>query len=118
MKTVDELTAADVATALVEIMRQESARVGHRHGGTQGVGEVPYDTGALQNSIYLSKTTKNTATITIGNEIVDYAESLEFDGLQENGKPNLHQGWLERVIERYLPEYLKTTYGVDVEIER
>jgi hypothetical protein len=73
-------------------------RVGHRGGGTQGKGIIPFDTGALQNSIRVIATGKKEAIVAIGNNDVDYAEYLEFCELQPSGHLNLHKGYVEEFI--------------------
>ena len=114
------LNATTLAEIFVELAHEPGMRVGHRHGGTQGSGIIPHDTGALQNSIKIVATGQKEAIVTIGNEDVDYAEYLEFMITQNNGALNLHRGYVENFILGYYANKIASALdaNVSVKIER
>lgn len=116
MKDITEITAVDLAQMFVDMARLESMRVGHRHGGTQGTGATPYDTGALQKTIRVTKGGSSFAQVGIGNEAIDYASYLEFCDTVRGGQPNLHKGFIEKLIIEYFPQYIANKYGVTVKV--
>lgn len=119
--TWDNINAFRLAELFVATAKDSANRVGHKQGGTQGNpnGYIPYDTGALQDSIRITASGVNEAQVRIGNEDVDYAVFLEFMELQASGKPNLHRGWVENFIiypyENKLRKQLKADIGVNIE---
>lgn len=110
------MTATDFAQAFVELARSENQRVGHRNGGTQGAGAVPFDTGALQRTFRVTKGGSEFAQVAVGNDGVNYAEFLEFCETLSNGQPNLHKGFLENLLLNYFPQYLEQKYNVTVTV--
>lgn len=111
MKQFNELTATDLANCFLEMWRQETLRVSYKGGVRQGDGAVPYDTGALMQSAYLSKSGNYIAQVTIGNADIDYGEFLEFAEKLKGGKPNMHKGFVEKLLTEYFPQYIRNKYG-------
>lgn len=111
------MNATDLARDFVALARSESQRVGHRNGGTQGAGAVPFDTGALQKTFRVTKGGTQFAQVAVGNDAINYAEFLEFAETLSNGQPNLHKGFLENLIINHFPAYLEQKYGVTVTLE-
>lgn len=119
--TMDNIDATTLAMLFVDMAKEVGMRVGHRKGGTQGSGIIPFDTGALQESIRIGETGKNHATVIIGSEDVFYAELLEFSDLQENGfSINLHKGFVENFALGFYAQRLREQLekAVDCKIER
>ncbi|MCH5157476.1 MAG: HK97 gp10 family phage protein [Clostridiales bacterium] len=116
MKSLDELTATDLAQMFVTLARQESMRVGYRRGVQHGSGVIPFDTGALQRTIRVVRGGTNTAQVNIGNESVFYAKFLEFGATLQNGAPNMHRGFVERFVADKFAQYLSSQLGVAVQV--
>lgn len=105
-------TAREFAALFVEVARRETSRRSYhsvREGEfafrvqSSGKGNVPYDTGRLQNSIYLASFSRSTATVKV---IAPYASYLQYCvNVGRSDVPNQHRGWLQKFA---TSEYFRT----------
>lgn len=110
------ITAVNLARAFAQMARQANMRVGYRGGVRNGFGQFPYDTGALQRKVYVSRGSKTRAQVRIGKKDVNYAEFLEFAEKLRGGQPNRHKGFVERLVTLYFPWVIRSQFGCEVSV--
>lgn len=88
----------------VNVSKKESARVSYHKERVNefstrmtGHGHIPYDTGRLQNSIYLSTVTPNSCTVSINGQETPYAVYLQYcERIGNTPHINMHRGFLQK----------------------
>lgn len=105
-------TAREFAALFVEVAHRETSRRSYHSVRedefsfriqTSGKGNVPFDTGRLQKSIYLSSFSKTTATVKV---IAPYASYLQYCvNVGRSDVPNQHRWWLQKFTKG---EYFRT----------
>lgn len=99
-------TAGDFGRMFVEVAQRETSRVGYRSYRIDegfgiaytrtGNGNIPYDTGKLQKSIYLARETPTSCTIKI---IAPYAVYLQYcENVGRSSVRNAHKNFLQRFV--------------------
>ncbi len=96
-----------VATA-----RSEKARRSYARGISVGEGHIPYDTGATQNSIYLSYASEKRCTVEIGGDNAPYDIYLEYaDNVANTNVINRHKGFVEKFAKTEFADALRKEFG-------
>lgn len=103
-----ELNATFFGNEFVTVCKQPQARRSYKGGVSVGVGHVPFDTGALQNSIRLARKGERQATVYIGGNVVRYAQHLQYGNFAGRGsnRPNRHKGFVQRIVAYELAPHL------------
>lgn len=96
-----------VATA-----KTEQARRSYKHGVSVGTGNIPYDTGATQNSIHVSRVSGNSCTVEIGGDAAYYDIYLQFaENVGNTSVPNRHRGFVGKFARSEFAAALKKEFG-------
>ena len=96
----------------VEVAKSEQARRSYAHGISVGIGHIPFDTGATQNSIYLSRASERTCTVEIGGDVAPYAIFLEnADNVAGTSVVNRHKGFVEKFARTEFVQALRKEFG-------
>ena len=96
-----------VATAKTEQARRSFAK-----GVSVGTGHIPYDTGATQNSIYVSRVSERGCTVEIGGDAAPYDIFLEYaENVGNTSVPNRHKGFVEKFARNEFVAALQKEFG-------
>lgn len=87
----------------VNVAKKETSRVSYHYRkenrfeiGVRGSGNIPYDTGRLQNSIYLASVFGDKCQVKINGEETPYAVYLQYsENIGRSNYPNMHRGFLQ-----------------------
>lgn len=96
-----------VATAKTEQARRSFAK-----GVSVGTGHIPYDTGATQNSVYVSRVSENSCTVEIGGDAAPYDIFLEYaENVGNTSVPNRHKGFVQKFARSEFADALRNQFG-------
>ena len=85
------------AQLFVQTAKSTAARRSYKHGISAGEGHIPYDTGATQNSVFISRTSENSAVVRFNGSETPYAVYLQYAmNVGRTNKPNMHNGFLQK----------------------
>ncbi len=100
------------ADLFVATARSEAARRSYAKGISTGTGHIPFDTGATQHSIYVSRVSESGCTIEIGNEAISYVVLLQnSDNVGNTCVPNKHKGFVEKFARTDFYQALRREFG-------
>lgn len=96
----------------VAAAKTEQARRSFAKGVSVGTGNIPYDTGATQNSIYVSRVSENGCTVEIGGDAAPYAIYLQYaEDVGNTGVPNRHKSFVQRFAKTEFVAALRNQFG-------
>ena len=96
----------------VAAARSDAARRSYKGGVDTGTGNIPYDTGRTQNSIYVSRASDNVCVVEIGGDAAPYAFWLEYaDNVGRTSVVNRHKGFVERFSKTDFVRVLEKMFG-------
>ena len=100
------------ANLLVAVAKRESSRRSFRHGVSVGTGHIPFDTGATQNSIYVSRVSEKSAVVSLGGDVAPYAIFLEYaHNVGNTSAVNRHKGFVEKFARTEFVQELQRKFG-------
>lgn len=96
-----------VATA-----KTERARRSYAKGISTGTGHIPFDTGATQSSIYVSRASEKSCTIEIGGDVAPYDIYLQYaNNVGNTSVINRHKGFVQRFARTEFYYALQREFG-------
>lgn len=96
----------------VAVAKTEQARRSYARGISKGTGHIPYDTGATQNSVYLSRASEKSCTVEIGGDTAPYAIYLQYaDNVANTNVVNRHRGFVQRFARSEFADALRKEFG-------
>ena len=96
----------------VSAAKTDQARKSYAKGISTGTGNIPYDTGATQNSIYVSRASEKGCTVEIGGDVAPYDIYLEYaDNVANTGVINQHKGFVEKFAKSEFVAALEKEFG-------
>lgn len=96
----------------VSVAKSEQARRSYKHGISVGTGHIPYDTGATQNSIYLSRVSDKSCTVEIGGDLAYYDIYLQYaENVGNTSVQNRHKGFVQKFARSEFVAALQDEFG-------
>ncbi len=105
------------ADLFVEAAKRENARRSFKHGTSVGTGHIPFDTGATQNSIHVSRGSETSAVVSIGGKSAPYVVYLQFaDNVGDTTVVNRHKNFVSKFARSEFVNELRRQFG-DIKVE-
>ena len=96
----------------VAVAKTEQARRSYKNGVSVGTGHIPYDTGATQNSIYLSRVSDKQCTVEMGGDAAYYDIYLQYaENVGNTSVQNRHRGFVGKFARSEFADALKKEFG-------
>lgn len=100
------------ADLFVEVAKRENARRSFKHGISVGTGHIPFDTGATQNSIYVSRVSEKSAVVSIGGDAAPYAIYLQYaNNMGNTTVVNKHRNFVSKFARSEFVRELRRRFG-------
>lgn len=100
------------ADLFVAVAKRENSRRSFKNGISVGSGHIPFDTGATQRSVYVSRVSENSATVSLGGDAAPYAVYLQYaNNVGNTVVVNRHKNFVSKFARGEFVRELRRKFG-------